>query len=125
VESFPPSMRLTSVAVGYNFAQAVIGGSSPALATYLVDTYGLHAPGFMVSVIAILSVTGLCMGSNIPHGDVTGITATALERMDDMEQTSLRHPTNDGQLLLRRSQEEDDQEESDSDQCHAVQLELI
>lgn len=120
-------MRLTSVAVGYNFAQAVIGGSSPALATYLVDTYGLHAPGFMVSVIAIMSVTGLCMGSNnSPHDDMTGITATALERIDDMEQTSLRHPTIDGQQQRRRRlQEEDGQEESDSDQCHAVQLELI
>jgi hypothetical protein len=57
-------MRLTSVAVGYNFAQAIVGGSSPALATYLVDQYGLHSPGFMVSIIALFSVTGLCMGTN-------------------------------------------------------------
>jgi len=57
-------MRLTSVAVGYNLAQAIVGGSAPALATYLVDTYGLHAPGFMVSVIAGFSVLGLCIGPN-------------------------------------------------------------
>ncbi len=57
-------MRLTSVAVGYNLAQAIVGGSAPALATYLVDTHGLHAPGVMVSVIAVFSVLGLCIGSN-------------------------------------------------------------
>ena len=57
-------MRLTSVAVGYNLAQAIVGGSAPALATYLVDTHGLHAPGFMVSVIAVFSVLGLCIGPN-------------------------------------------------------------
>jgi len=57
-------MRLTSVAVGYNLAQAIVGGSAPALATYLVDTHGLHAPGFMVSVIAAFSVLGLCIGPN-------------------------------------------------------------
>ena len=57
-------MRLTSVAVGYNLAQAIVGGSAPALATYLVDKYGLHSPGFMVSVIASFSVLGLCIA---PH----------------------------------------------------------
>ncbi len=54
-------MRLTSVAVGYNIAQALIGGNAPALATYLVEKYGPQSPGFMVSCIAILSVTGLCI----------------------------------------------------------------
>ena len=61
VESFPPAIRLTSVAVGYNIAQAIVGGSSPALATYLVDTYALVAPGYMVSVIAIFSLSGLTL----------------------------------------------------------------
>ena len=59
VESFPASIRLTSVAVGYNIAQACVGGSTPAIATYLVDTVGNYAPGIMVSVIAALSLSGL------------------------------------------------------------------
>ena len=59
VESFPESIRLTSVATGYNIAQAFIGGSSPAIATYLVDTIGNYSPGIMVSVIAALSLFGL------------------------------------------------------------------
>ena len=59
VEGFPPSIRLTSVAAGYNIAQAFVGGSSPAIATYLVDTFGNHSPGMMVSVMAALSISGL------------------------------------------------------------------
>jgi len=59
VESFPASMRLTSVAFGYNVAHAIVGGSAPVLATYLVDKYGPHAPGYMVTVIASFSVIGL------------------------------------------------------------------
>lgn len=61
VESFPPEIRLTSVAVGYNIAQAIVGGSSPALATYLVDTHGQSSPGYMVSVLAIFSLSGLAL----------------------------------------------------------------
>mmetsp|Transcript_3442 Transcript_3442/g.4579 ORF Transcript_3442/g.4579 Transcript_3442/m.4579 type:complete len:540 (-) Transcript_3442:422-2041(-) len=59
VESFPPEIRLTSVAVGYNIAQAIVGGTSPAIATYLVDVYGLHSPGYIITVLAIFSLLGL------------------------------------------------------------------
>lgn len=38
---------------------AIIGGSSPALATWLVDNYGIHSPGFMISTIACISLLGL------------------------------------------------------------------
>jgi len=62
VESFPPAMRLTSVAVGYNIAQALVGGASPALATWLADNVALISPGFYISFIACLSVIGLCIG---------------------------------------------------------------
>ena len=60
-ESFPRGARLTSVAIGYNLAQAIIGGSSPAFATYLVDTYGIHSPGYLISAVAVLSVSGLLL----------------------------------------------------------------
>jgi len=83
VESFPPSIRLTSVAVGYNTAQAIVGGSSPAFATFLVDKYGIHSPGFMVSFIAMLSVTGLCIAPRLRSED-SEHKATAVE-MTDLE----------------------------------------
>jgi hypothetical protein len=63
IESFPPAIRLTSVAVGYNIAQAVVGGSSPALATYLQDQYGNSSPGYMISVIACFSLAGLSLSA--------------------------------------------------------------
>ncbi len=65
VESFPPAIRLTSVAVGYNIAQAIVGGSSPAVATYLMDTYGDHAPGYLISIIAVFALIGLTLGRGI------------------------------------------------------------
>lgn len=70
VESFPPAIRLTSVAVGYNIAQAIIGGSSPAIATYLVDTHGLQSPGYFISVIAIFALIGLTIGGGIKQDDI-------------------------------------------------------
>lgn len=62
VESFPAHMRLTSVAVGYNIAQALIGGFSPAIATWMVTAYPEYksiSPGIYISVIALLSLIGL------------------------------------------------------------------
>ena len=61
VESFPPAMRLTSVALGYNIAQCLVGGLSPAIATFLVDHVSLPSPGFMLTIIAFLAVFGLCI----------------------------------------------------------------
>lgn len=73
VESFSPEARLTSVAVGYNVAQATIGGLAPSIATLLVDSIGAVAPGFLLSIVAILSLIGLrCVA---PH-DIEATTAT-------------------------------------------------
>ena len=63
------SPKLGTFAVGYNIAQAIIGGSSPAIATYLVDTHGQHAPGFFISVIAIFALIGLTLGRGIAKDD--------------------------------------------------------
>mmetsp|Transcript_1636 Transcript_1636/g.3200 ORF Transcript_1636/g.3200 Transcript_1636/m.3200 type:complete len:197 (+) Transcript_1636:101-691(+) len=59
VESFDPEARLTSVAMGYNVAQAVAGGSAPAVATLLVDRVGVYSPGWMVSLLSAISIVGL------------------------------------------------------------------
>jgi MFS transporter, MHS family, proline/betaine transporter len=59
VESFEPQARLTSVAIGYNVAHATVGGMSPALATLLVDKVSLQAPGWILTALAIISVSGL------------------------------------------------------------------
>jgi MHS family proline/betaine transporter-like MFS transporter len=64
VETFPPEARLTSVAVGYNIALALLGGTTPALATYLVDEVGALAPSYILSGVSVLSLIGLYLGRN-------------------------------------------------------------
>eukprot|EP00522_Entomoneis_paludosa_P003765 CAMPEP_0172474466 /NCGR_PEP_ID=MMETSP1065-20121228/69372_1 /TAXON_ID=265537 /ORGANISM="Amphiprora paludosa, Strain CCMP125" /LENGTH=550 /DNA_ID=CAMNT_0013232647 /DNA_START=67 /DNA_END=1719 /DNA_ORIENTATION=+ len=70
VESFDPEARLTSVAIGYNLAQAIAGGTAPALATLLVDKVGVYSPGWMVTLLAVISLIGLrCVA---PSGKAAG-----------------------------------------------------
>jgi len=60
VESFPRASRLSSVAVGYNIAQAIAGGLSPALATVLTDKkYGVVGPGYLLSSLGFIGLVGL------------------------------------------------------------------
>ena len=82
VEGFPPAARLTSVGIGYNIAQATAGGFAPALATMLVDKYGEHAPGFVLTGLAVLSLTGLLVAPK--HTDGLGARGEA-------EQMQIRH----------------------------------
>ena len=59
VEAFEPKARLTSVAVGYNIAQALAGGLTPFLATLISNDLGQQWPGWIVTVVAIISLVGL------------------------------------------------------------------
>jgi MHS family proline/betaine transporter-like MFS transporter len=59
VESFEPDARLTSVAIGYNLAQALAGGSTPYFATVLVDKLGPGSPGVILTALAVIALTGL------------------------------------------------------------------
>jgi MHS family proline/betaine transporter-like MFS transporter len=70
VESFEPAARLTSVAIGYNLAQAIVGGATPALATVMVNTLGPNSPGFLLTGLAIISLIGLlCVAPREKHHD--------------------------------------------------------
>ena len=59
VESFEPEARLTSVSIGYNLAQAFVGGMSPFIATLLMDEFGKGAPGILLTTLATVSLLGL------------------------------------------------------------------
>jgi MFS family permease len=59
VEAFDPVARLTSVAIGYNVAQAIAGGFSPLVATLLVDKVSTTSPGSIIAILSVLSLTGL------------------------------------------------------------------
>jgi MHS family proline/betaine transporter-like MFS transporter len=69
VESFEPSARLTSAAVGYNIGMGIAGGLSPAMATYVVDRWGYKAPGFLLTVLAAISLAGLWIVAPSPPPD--------------------------------------------------------
>lgn len=58
-ESFEPEARLTSVSLGYNVAHAIVGGSTPAVATYLVDAKGPEAPGWIYVAVSVVGMIGL------------------------------------------------------------------
>ena len=59
VESFDPAARLTSVAIGYNIAQATAGGLAPMVATVLTDDVSRQAPGYILTFLAIIALAGL------------------------------------------------------------------
>ena len=59
-ESFEPAARLTSVSIGYNIAQAFGGGMAPAIATEMVDRLGPQSPGYYITIVAFISLVGLC-----------------------------------------------------------------
>jgi MHS family proline/betaine transporter-like MFS transporter len=63
VELFPTQTRFSGIALGYNGAQAVFGGTTPFVATWLIESTGHpRAPAFYLVVAAALSVIAvLCM----------------------------------------------------------------
>ena len=59
VENFPPKVRLTALSVSYNLTLGIIGGFTPAIATLLVDHVSPISPGFILTVLAFISLFGL------------------------------------------------------------------
>lgn len=57
VELFPARERCTGIAIAYNLAVAVFGGSAPLIATYLVKETGtILAPSFYLVACAVVSL---------------------------------------------------------------------
>lgn len=75
VESFHEEARLTSVAIGYNVAQAIAGGLAPSFATFFVDKIGSEFPGFIVTLVGIVALTGLWVvsPSSEPYGGASRV----------------------------------------------------
>jgi MHS family proline/betaine transporter-like MFS transporter len=70
VEGAPPSVRCTTVALGYNLSLGVIGGLTPLAATWLVERTGDEVmPAFLImatAVISFLFVLGMPETSRTP-----------------------------------------------------------
>ena len=67
VETFPKNIRLTSVSIGYNIAQATMGGMSPGIATCMLDKVGFKSPGFLLSIAGVISLIGLSLQPSNKH----------------------------------------------------------
>lgn len=53
VEIFPPALRYSAIAIALNVANAILGGTAPLLATYLVDKTGaIEIPAILIIVAA-------------------------------------------------------------------------
>lgn len=65
VEKFPPHVRLTSAALGYDLAHCTASAFSPLVATVLVQNHGDTAPGFIYPFFAVLAVIGMFMATKV------------------------------------------------------------
>eukprot|EP00039_Didymoeca_costata_P001764 m.54871 g.54871 ORF g.54871 m.54871 type:complete len:479 (-) comp10956_c0_seq2:874-2310(-) len=63
VEAFPGEARYSAVAIGYNGAHALLGGTALLLATILTEEVGPIAPAVMFIVICLFSTMCLRFGS--------------------------------------------------------------
>jgi MHS family proline/betaine transporter-like MFS transporter len=63
VELFPTETRYSGIALGYNGTQALLGGTTPFLATWLIDVTGhVRAPAFYFLAAALLcGLAAFCM----------------------------------------------------------------
>jgi len=68
VESFPPKVRLTSAALGYDLSHCTATAFSPLIATLLVQEYGPNSVGLLYPFFAILAICGMYLSSKV-HRD--------------------------------------------------------
>lgn len=62
VELFPTDDRLTGYSVAFNVGIGVVGGTTPMIATWLIDTTSvIVVPAFYLSALAIVAVISLLM----------------------------------------------------------------
>ena len=109
VESFDPAARLTSVAIGYNVAQATAGGLAPMIATVLNDDVSRQAPGYILTGLAAISLTGLWVVAQPPE-NAQFTQAATMEMTASHKENSLAQGTKD-----ERDTEEGEDDDNDDD----------
>ena len=78
VESAPPQVRCTSVALGYNICFGMIGGSTPLAAAWLVERTGNEiAPAFLIMAAAAVGFLTILRFRETRHAPFAGSTSSA------------------------------------------------
>eukprot|EP00581_Thalassiosira_minuscula_P011572 CAMPEP_0183714754 /NCGR_PEP_ID=MMETSP0737-20130205/9210_1 /TAXON_ID=385413 /ORGANISM="Thalassiosira miniscula, Strain CCMP1093" /LENGTH=483 /DNA_ID=CAMNT_0025943755 /DNA_START=175 /DNA_END=1626 /DNA_ORIENTATION=+ len=88
-EQFPPKVRLTSAALGYNLGICLSSGFTPAIATALVRDFGPVAPGAIYPFFAILALIGMYLSTKIDRRGDKEQTIAALDEDDSKAQPLL------------------------------------
>jgi MHS family proline/betaine transporter-like MFS transporter len=71
VELFPYDDRLTGYSVSFNIGIGVVGGTTPMIATWLIDmTSAKSAPAFYLSALAMVAATSLLMMNDRSREDL-------------------------------------------------------
>ena len=65
VEKFPPNVRLTSAALGYDLAHCTASAFSPLIATVLVEKVGSVAPAAIYPFFAVVAIIGMLISTKI------------------------------------------------------------
>ena len=76
VTQFPKHLRLTSMNIGYNLAVGICGGFSPAIATILVDRVSAFSPGLILTILSVVSIFGIYLGSTGGGSSTGGVEMT-------------------------------------------------
>ena len=95
-ESFKPELRLTAVSIGYNIAQALIGGSFPFIATLMAGSnLGNASPGYLITGTALLGLIGLAIAPPKPEYDVENRIHSPVPIPDEAQHLGHRNGENE------------------------------
>ena len=97
VRAFDPRARGAVLGLAWNVAAALVGGTAPAFAVLLIEVTGSDvAPGFYISVLAMLAVGGIRALPRAPPAasvcTVNGTDRVWATRTLDPGVTSDNHP---------------------------------
>jgi MHS family proline/betaine transporter-like MFS transporter len=57
VEMFPTRMRFSGIAIGYNVAQSLFGGTAPLICTWLIaETADITSPAYFIIALGVVSL---------------------------------------------------------------------
>ncbi|SFV25054.1 MFS transporter [Micrococcus terreus] len=89
-ELFAPSLRVSGVALGYNFSSILAGGPAPYVSAWLIQATGIaEAPAFFVMVAAGLSLLAtLALYEETAGRPLPGQEATVMSADDDRDTTA-------------------------------------
>ena len=94
-EKFPPSVRLTSAALGWNAGICVSAGFSPAVATSLVHRFGKVAPASIYPFFAVIALIGMFISTKVHNEEdesriIAGTKATLTLDSEFTDEASTR-----------------------------------